>query len=860
MKIQNITSRISPKVILQIAVALIPIVFCIYFIRHEKLELQHSLSLIQQVNPWLLLVALFICFIYLIVHGMMYLESFRTLNARVSFKSMLLLSLKRGFISVFLPAGGISSYAFFTGAIQEQGVSKTKIHLSSALYGIAGFTSLILVAIPAILLLTFSHNLNNTVLLSFSVILIASVVLMLAIRSFLKKTFVFKLLTQFFPGVMVIINDLKDEKYSAVHFIQAILYSLVIELCGVAHLYIVLYALGVPVNLSMALTGYVVATLMYALSPFMRGLGAVELTLTLTLVQFGVPHIEAISASLLYRFFEFWIPLGVGALSFFYRRDNLLLRIFPAFLTLSLGIINIVSAHLPAIADRMSFLRKFLPENVIFLSSFTVTVLGILLILLSANLIRGLKSAWLATVIIISLSALGHITKAVDYEEAIFSVLVLTLLLYTRKNYTVKSDERFFHLTKWYFFASILFILIYGTVGFYLMDVKHFGIDFNIGQSAVYLLNSLILLNNDILPAHTHFGHWFITSLNFLGGGFWLFTFYVLLKPYRHKHDNGHNDIERATELLKLNGRSPLDYFKIYPDKSIYICSNQTSFVSFKIHNEIAMVLEGPTYSSVEELAGLIDEFDLFCEKNGLKAIYYRVDQDVLSVFHQLKKKSIFIGQEGIVDLPAFSLEGGDRKTLRNGLNKVKAQGYSCKIYTAPLKDGLIQKLKAVSDEWLDAFRKKESGFTQGVWNAAEIKGQTVIVVENQEEKVVAFANIIPDYSPNEGTYDLIRKLKDVPGGVLDVIMVEMISYFKSQNIQYLNLGMAPFSGIEQAQSFKERTIKFAYENLRQFDHFKGLRFFKEKYATVWRNKYLVYSNDIDLLQAPVVLEKVSKV
>jgi phosphatidylglycerol lysyltransferase len=123
----------------------------------------------------------------------------------------------------------------------------------------------------------------------------------------------------------------------------------------------------------------------------------------------------------------------------------------------------------------------------------------------------------------------------------------------------------------------------------------------------------------------------------------------------------------------------------------------------------------------------------------------------------------------------------------------------------------------------------------------------------------VAFANIIPDYAPNEGTYDLIRKIKDVPGGVLDMIMVEMIGYFRDRNVKFLNLGMAPFSGIERAKNFKERTIKYAYENLKQFDHFKGLRFFKGKYASVWKNKYLVYSNDIDLLQAPIILEKVSK-
>ena len=52
-----------------------------------------------------------------------------------------------------------------------------------------------------------------------------------------------------------------------------------------------------------------------------------------------------------------------------------------------------------------------------------------------------------------------------------------------------------------------------------------------------------------------------------------------------------------------------------------------------------------------------------------------------------------------------------------------------------------------------------------------EIKEQTVISVENNEEKIIAFLNVIPDYVKNEGTYDLLRKTADAPNGILDFIM-----------------------------------------------------------------------------------------
>ena len=48
-------------------------------------------------------------------------------------------------------------------------------------------------------------------------------------------------------------------------------------------------------------------------------------------------------------------------------------------------------------------------------------------------------------------------------------------------------------------------------------------------------------------------------------------------------------------------------------------------------------------------------------------------------------------------------------------------------------------------------------------------------------------------------------------------------------------------------------------EKIKRFQHYKGLRAFKEKYATFWENKYLVYDNDFDLLQLPMALNKVMK-
>ncbi|MDO7743064.1 MAG: phosphatidylglycerol lysyltransferase domain-containing protein, partial [Pedobacter sp.] len=162
-------------------------------------------------------------------------------------------------------------------------------------------------------------------------------------------------------------------------------------------------------------------------------------------------------------------------------------------------------------------------------------------------------------------------------------------------------------------------------------------------------------------------------------------------------------------------------------------------------------------------------------------------------------------------------------------------------------------------DEWLVDTEREEIVFSQGLFMWEELKQQTIITVENAEEKIVAFLNVIPDYAKGEGTYDLIRKTQDAPNGVIDFILVELFKYLKETGCTSVNIGFAPLSGLMDPKNLPERSMKFAYEKIKSFSHYKGLRDAKDKFSPVWHNKYLVYEQDYDLIQVPAVLSKIIK-
>lgn len=851
--------RENSRIIAQFIFALIFIALGIWFIKHDGAELIDIQNTLVNARWTWVLVGLSLTIIYILLQGLMYVFAFSSIRHRVSLWDSIVLFLKRNLVSVFLPAGGISSLAFFTGPIEKKGIKKSQIHFASSIYGFVGILSVVIVAIPAFLYAILEGSIGSGEWYALVAVVLLKIGLFLTYRSVLKKGIFYKLVIKIHPAAEVFMNDLQSNKIARKEFLYTVATSVLIEVAGIAHLYVAMLALNITPSIFAAIMGYIISVIFLIISPFLRGLGAIEVSMTFVLIRFGLGDVEAIAVTFLYRFFEFWSPLVAGFLAFLSKVNKLFMRVVPALFLMGLGIINIVSVLTPAIHSRVRLLKEFLPIGVIHGSNYLVMTAGLFMLITAAFMLKGLKTAWWFALVLSILSFIGHITKAIDFEEAIVAIFVIIALVATHKEYYVKTNPKLKNIglqTSLFFTAAVL---IYGIIGFYYLDKRHFNIDFDLLQSIRFTLQNYFLVGSeDLIPA-SRFAKNFILSINISGFISISFLIYTLVRSYKTHSNVSEEEITLATELLKNNGKSAVDYFKTYPDKMIFLSEDRKAFIAFRVSGSFAIVLENPVAESTEEMMKCIDEFDAYCYTSGMKSIYYRVPETSLDTYQKLRKKKLFLGQEGIVDLTTFSLDGGSKKSLRNALNKINDQGYKSTIHQPPVKDGILQKIKSVSDDWLKDTERSEIIFSQGMFNWQELKQQTILTVENHEEKIVAFANIIPDYTKDEGTYDLIRKTKDAPNGVMDFILIELFNYFKAQGIRFVNLGFAPMSGLDDPQTFPERSMKFAYERIKSFSHYKGLREYKEKFEPTWHNKYLIYQHDYDLLQIPGALSNVIK-
>ena len=847
------------KIIGQFVLTILFIGIGIWFIKHEQAELLQVKEILFTASIWWMITGILLTIGYIILQGYMYVASFLAVGARVSPYDATILFLKRNLISVFLPAGGLSSLAFFSRDIENKGISKTQIHFASTIYAFIGIASVVLVAIPVFIYAIFEGTISTGEWIGFVSIILIVANGLLIYRSVMRKGLAYKWLAKLSPTAEILLIDLQKNSIDRKGIIYCLIISVFIEIVGIAHLYIAMMALHAHSSFLAALMGYIISVIFLIVSPFLRGLGALEVSMSFVLTRFGYSTIEAISITFFYRFLEFWLPLAAGIVSFLIKAGRLLIRIVPALLLLVLGIVNIISVLTPAIGSRVQLLQTYLPGQALEVSNYFVLTAGFFLLVTAAFMLKGLRIAWYFSLFLCVISLIGNLTKAIDYEESGAALVVLIILISSRKEYYVKHNPRLRNIGLKTTFFSILAVLIYGIGGFYFLDKKHFDVDFNFLESIRYTIENYFLIDSGNLKPRDTFAQNFLFSIKLSGFLSLTFLLYTLVRPYVIKTALTEDEYLQAKELLKKYGNSAMDYFKLYKDKMIFKPDEIDGFVSYRVSRNFAVVLENPVAGNQEDVIKLITLFDSYCHENGLNCIYYRVPQGDSSMYLKTGKKKLFLGQEGVVDLSTFNLEGGTKKSMRNALKKVTDKGFKAVIHKAPVKDGLLQRIKAVSDEWLADTKRDEIVFSQGMFIWEELKQQTIITVESPEEKIVAFINLIPDYANGEGTYDLIRKTADAPNGVIDFILVEAFNHMKSEGLTSVNIGFAPLSGISAPRSFQEKSMKFAYEKIRSLSHYKGLRDFKEKFSPVWSDRYLIYSDDYDLLQIPTVLSKVIK-
>lgn len=530
-----------------------------------------------------------------------------------------------------------------------------------------------------------------------------------------------------------------------------------------------------------------------------------------------------------------------------------------ALVTFGSGVINLYSVIGPSLPERRAILLEIFPLEFLHLSRFFTVLSGFALVISSINIYKKKKRAWLSVMLLSAASIIFHLTKGIDYEEATLSLVLLALLWLTRKNFTVKSNIPDWRWGVIRFGIACLAAFAYGVAGFWLLEPKEFGINFHLGDAIHRTLLFLALQGDPSLIPHTRYASWFLDSLYLItltGIGYALFA---LFRPVIYHFRNVPLDRALATGIVGKYSRHALDYFKLWPDKSYFFSPSRQSFIAYRVGANYALALADPV-GPEEEIEATIRGFVAFCQEHDWGVAFHQVLPNFLPIYKNLGFRKLKVGEDAIMDLSRFTLEGSDHRELRRKTNHLDKLGYTIQYYAPPLPEEIIGQAKAVSNEWLQFPGRRERGFTLGKFEPHYVRSTPLYAAINPAGKIDAFVNLVPSQKGEMGI-DLMRRRTETPVGIMEFVFVKSILDLQARGYQRFNMTMAPMSGFQEREAAtpEERAIHYFFQHLNFIFNFQGLRQFKAKFASCWEPRYAIYRNALDLPRLALAIREVSE-
>ena len=495
------------------------------------------------------------------------------------------------------------------------------------------------------------------------------------------------------------------------------------------------------------------------------------------------------------------------------RRHRPATPVLLAWLAVVAGGISIVSALTPERAERMRLVAGVLPPGISDAARTIALALGLGMIWLARGLARRKQRAWQLAVVLVIASAVAHLVKGLDFEEATAHLLLLGGLWRARKQFVAPGDP---------------------TTVRPLVQV-------GLSLAVIVPILALHIAGDDAYSRRVD-DALLLLVFAFAARGLWLW-----FRPHRMGVPC-ELDRERAADLVHAHGRDSLAYFALRQDKGYFFSPSGKSFLAYRVLGGTALVAGDPIGEQSERLE-LMREFTRVAHTKAWRVAITGAASEALADYAELGFKSLYLGDEAVISPTQFSLEGRAIRKVRQSVSRLHKSGYRVRVLsTADADESLRRELRAVSEEWRGNW--PERGFTMAM-DALFLYPDTVLAVAIAPDgRLGGFLQLVP--SPASDGYSLasMRRRKDTPNGLMEFLISETVEWARSHNVVEVSLNFAVFADFLRADGEAPRSTRAVRWLLLKADRLfqvERLHSFNRKFFPHWRRRYFCFERWTDL-------------
>ncbi|WP_437785779.1 bifunctional lysylphosphatidylglycerol flippase/synthetase MprF [Sorangium sp. So ce1097] len=600
------------------------------------------------------------------------------------------------------------------------------------------------------------------------------------------------------------------------------------------------------ISIPRVLNAFLLAQLAGIASQVPGGIGIFESVSLLLLTRSGAASAPALAGRLIaYRALYYLVPLALALLAWLLRelqeRGRALSRMAVAGLlvlwdfspsiaaagTFLAGAALVLTNAYPGGAA-FGRLSHFIPDTLLELSRLLGSVAGAALLFLARGIQRRLAGAFHLTVVLLVVATLLGAARGHPPWHAAGVACLLALFVPLRARFYRRSSlfDDVFSLA----WSVAISLVIIGGVSLTVFSRRH----------TAYSAQTLwqFLTTSDAPRALR-------ASVAALATAMLLAWAKLMRPPPVRARVASPNDLARAERLIGA-ARDTLACLARLGDKAVLFSESGKSFLMFSVQGRSWICLGDPIGPG-DEAAELLRRFRELCDEYDGWPVFYQVRPEWLFRYVDLGLRLVKIGETARVDLGAFSLEGHERKALRQIQRKFDRPPYRFELVAPADVPPILPALKVTSDLWLRAKETREKRFSNGYFSPSYLERSPIALLRD-ESHILAFCNVL--MVVEELSIDLMRHRPDSPRGVMDYTLLQLLLWGRREGYRWFDFGVAPLSGFEQHRGAPAwtRIAHILFETERPY-HFKGLRAYKEKFGPVWSPRYLAYPPGLNLPQ-----------
>ena len=507
------------------------------------------------------------------------------------------------------------------------------------------------------------------------------------------------------------------------------------------------------------------------------------------------------------------------------------------------GLLNLASAITPPERSRLETLRDVIPGAVSSVATAATVSTGVLLLLLAKGLRRRKRRAWRAAVLLLAVSVVLHVVKGLDVEEAVVALVCLVALVVTRKEFRAVSDRA----SRWSAVAALLGLLAIDLlVGILLLETTAM-IHGNTSAWAYLatVFRGLIGLGGPIHAVSHRRDDSIGDTLVALGALTAFVTAYLALRPSEPRPHLSREDEERMRALLAKQGRrDSLGYFALRRDKSVIWSPTGKACIAYRVLSGV-MLASGDPLGDPEAWPGAIgaflDEADrhawtpavMACSEQGGEA-WVRAGLDALE-----------LGDEAIIDVPDFSLEGRAMRNVRQAVARVERAGYTTEVTrVGDLGPDRKRALREQAAAWRGT--ETERGFSMALGRFGDAEDDRCVgVLAMQDGRMRAFLHFVP-WGDDGLSLDLMRRDRDAENGLNELLIVAALKAAGDLGVTRISLNFAVFrSALERGERIGAGFVLRGWRGLLVFAsrwfQIESLYKFNAKFRPVWEPRFVCY-------------------